>query len=174
MPILQKKFSSPPAIAASAFVLAVGLTLSSVSAASATTGTVNVPAIPATAGPKPTVSFSFTQPTVDSGNQPKLTYSSGSLPAGSKIFLQLAYGTPAQWDFVLSLNNAAGTAALQSLPTGLYDFRAVAEQGITVVAVSQARYLSVLQPSSSSCAVCSVLGGVGGAVVAWLLSLIPW
>jgi hypothetical protein len=31
----------------------------------------------------------------------------------------------------------------------------------------------VIQPTSSSCGVCSILGGIGGAIVAWLLSLIP-
>jgi hypothetical protein len=174
----QKKFSSRPAIAVSIFVLAVGLTVSSVSAASAATGKAGAPAIAAPAGPAPTVSIAFAQPTVDSGTQPKLAYHGGNLPAGSELFLQLDYGSPAQWDFVKPLNGTAGTATLQSLPAGLYEFRAVAERGITVVAASQAQYLSVVQPSSSSCGVCSILGGVGGgavgAVVTWLLSLIPW
>jgi hypothetical protein len=42
-----------------------------------------------------------------------------------------------------------------------------------VVAISPTRYLSVLQPSNSSCDACAILGGVAGAIVAWLLSLLP-
>jgi hypothetical protein len=169
----QKRFSSRLAIAASASVLAAGLAMSSTSAASATTDTPNAPAVSAATVPTPTVSFSFAEQTVDSGTPPKLTYSGRNLPAGSEIFLQLAYGTPTQWDFVKSLNGTAGTATLQSVPAGLYDFRAVAEQGITVVAISPSRYLSVLQPSNSSCDACAILGSVAGAIVAWLLSLLP-
>jgi hypothetical protein len=169
----QKKFSSRMAAAVSTLVLAVGLTVFSVSAVSASAASASVTAARTTAS-EPAVSFSFTQPTVYSGTQPKLTYSSRNLPAGARIFLQLAYGTPAQWDFVKPLGGASGTVTLQSLPTGLYDFRAVAERGISVVAISPTRYLSVIQPPSSSCGICSILGGIGGAVVTWLLSLIPW
>jgi hypothetical protein len=156
----QKNFSSRVALTTSAFVLAAGLGVSTASAATV---------------PAPAVSFTFAQQTVDSGAQPKLTYSSRNLPAGTRIFLQVAYGTPTQWDFLKSLNGTTGTTTLQSLPTSLYDFRLVAEQGINQVAVSPVEYLSVVQPSSSNCGACAVIGGVGGgvagAIVTWLLSL---
>jgi hypothetical protein len=157
----QKNFSFRAALAASTLVLATGLGVSTASAATV---------------PAPGVSFSFAQQTVDSGAQPKLTYSSSDLPAGSRIFLEVAYGTPTQWDFLETLKGSAGTTTLQSLPTDLYDFRLVAEQGITQVAVSPVKYLSVVQPSSSNCGACAIIGGVGGgvagAIVTWLLGLL--
>jgi hypothetical protein len=158
----QKKISSRLAATASVFVLAAGVTMLSPSAASAATATPGALS----------VSFSFAQQTVDSGAQPKLTYRGRNLPARSRIFLQVAYGTPTQWDFVTSLKGTTGTATLQSLPAGLYDFRVVAEQGITVVGTSPTRYLSVVPPSSSRCDVCEILGGVGGGIAEWLLSLL--
>jgi hypothetical protein len=89
----QKTFLSRLAIAASASVLAEGLAASSASASSTT---MNTPTALAVAAPAPTVSFSFTQQTIESGARPKLTYQGRNLPVGSQIFLQLAYGTPAQ------------------------------------------------------------------------------
>jgi hypothetical protein len=164
----HKRISSRLAVAASAVVLAAGLAVSSASAASAETDTPT-----ASAATAPTVSFSFTQQTVDSGDGAQLTYSGWNLPARSEIFLQLAYGTPTQWYFAEPLSGTAGTATLPGLPTGLYEFRLVAEQGITVVAISPARYLSVVQ--SGGCGlICSIIGGLGGAIgaiVSWLLSL---
>jgi hypothetical protein len=124
--------------------------------------------------PKPTVTFAFTQPSIDSGTHPKLRYQASNLPIGSEIFLQLGYGTPRRWDFVKSLSGMTGSATLQSLPPGLYSFRAVVEQGIAVLASSSTRYLSVVQPPSSSCGVCEILGGATGAILAWLLAHIPW
>ena len=154
----QKKFSSCLAIAASVTVLAAGLAISSASAAAAAA---------------PTVSFSFSQQTVDSGAGAELTYSSSNLPAGSGIFLQLAYGTPTQWHFAEPLSGTAGTVTLPGLPVGLYDFRVVAEQGITIVAISQAQYLSVVQPSGCGilCSILQALGGAIGTVLTWILSL---
>jgi hypothetical protein len=110
--------------------------------------------------------------TVDSGTHPALTYSGSNLPAGSEIWLQLAYGTPTQWYYTLHLNGTAGTATLPSLPPGLFEFRVVAEQGITVVASSPTQYLSVVQPSGSGCAICELLGGSIATILAWLLSLL--
>lgn len=66
------------------------------------TDTPNSSAVSVGAVPTPTVAFSFTQQTVNSGIQPELTYRDENLPAGSEIFLQLAHGTPTQWDFVKS------------------------------------------------------------------------
>jgi hypothetical protein len=148
-------------IAAGAIVLAMGLATSSASAASAV------------AAPKPTVSFSFAQQTIDSGAHTKLTYSGRNLPSRSGIFLQLAYGTPTQWYFAEPLSGTAGTATLPGLPAGLYEFRLVVEQGITVVAISQARYLSVVQPGGCGilCDILDSLGSAIGAVITWLLSL---
>jgi hypothetical protein len=164
----QKKFSSCLAIAASVVVLATGLAISSASAASA---------VSATAAPAPTVSFSFSQQTVDSGASAELTYSGWNLPAGSEIYLQLAYGTPTQWHFAEPLSGTAGTVTLPGLPAGSYEFRVVAEQGITIVAVSPAQNLSVVQPQSCGL-LCSILNAIGdaiggaiGTVLTWLLSL---
>jgi hypothetical protein len=157
----RKDFSFGAALAASTLVLATGFGASTAYAATA---------------PAPGVSFSFAQQTVDSGAQPKLTYSSSDLPAGSKIFLEVAYGTPTQWDFLETLKGTAGTTTLQSLPTGLYGFRLAAEQGITQVAASPVKYLSVVQPPSSDCGACTIIGGVGGgvagAIVTFLLGLL--
>jgi hypothetical protein len=160
----QKKFPAGLATAATAFVLAAGLAMSSASAASAVT---------AAAAPAPTISFSFAQQGIDSGAHAKLTYSGRNLPARSGIFLQLAYGTPTHWYFAESLSGTAGTTTLPGLPAGLYEFRLLAEQGITVVAISPARYLSVLQPRDCGilCSILGALGGVVGAIITWLLSL---
>jgi hypothetical protein len=157
----QKKFPAGLATAATAFVLAAGLGMSSASAASAA------------AAPAPTISFSFAQQAIDSGAHAKLTYSGRNLPARSEIFLQLAYGTPTQWYFAESLSGTAGTMTLPGLPAGLYEFRLLAEQGITVVAISPARYLSVVQPRDCGilCSILGALGGVVGAIITWLLSL---
>jgi hypothetical protein len=78
------------------------------------------------------------------------------------------------WDSAKTLSGTGGTTTLPPLPAGLYQFRTTVEQGVTVVATSPTRILSVVQPAGSSCDVCSVLSGVGGAIAAWLLSLIPW
>jgi len=165
----QKEFSSRLAVAASAVVLAAGLAISSASAASATTGASTASA--ARAVPAPTVSFSFAQQTVNSGAQAKLTYSSRDLPARSGIFLQFAYGTPTKWYFAKQLSGTAGTTTLPGLPPNLYEFRVVAEQGIALVAISPARYLSVVQ--SRGCGwICAILDGIGGAILAWLLSVL--
>jgi hypothetical protein len=150
--ISQKKISSRLAIAASAVILATGLAISAAAAA-------------------PTISFSFTQQTVDSGAHSKLTYSGRNLPGRSGLFLQLAYGTPTHWYFARPLNGMTGTATLSGLPAGLYEFRVVAEQGITVVAISQTRYLSVVQPQGCGL-ICTILDGIGGVVLTWLLSLL--
>jgi hypothetical protein len=158
----QKKFASRMAVAASVLALAATAVMASAPAASAA---------PAN---RPAVSFSFTQPTVDSGVRPQLAYSGRNLPAGSRIILEVAYGSPARWDPVRGLNGRTGTATLPSLPSGLYHFRAVAERGVTVVAISPTRYLSVVQPASSTCGICAILGGVGGAIMTWLLRLLPW
>jgi hypothetical protein len=166
--ISQKKISSRLAIAASAVILATGLAISFASAASATTET---PAAGAAAAAAPTISFSFTQQTVDSGAHSKLTYSGRNLPGRSGLFLQLAYGTPTHWYFARPLNGMTGTATLSGLPAGLYEFRVVAEQGITVVAISQTRYLSVVQPQGCGL-ICTILDGIGGVVLTWLLSLL--
>jgi hypothetical protein len=157
----QKKFPAGLATAATAFVLAAGLGMSSASAASAA------------AAPAPTISFSFAQQAIDSGAHAKLTYSGRNLPARSEIFLQLAYGTPTHWYFAESLSGTAGTTTLPGLPAGLYEFRLLAEQGITVVAISPARYLSVVQPRDCGilCSILGALGGVVGAIITWLLSL---
>ena len=157
----QNKFLAGLATAATAFVLAAGLAMSSASAASAATA------------PAPTVSFSFAQQSIDSGASVKLTYSGRNLPARSEIFLQLAYGTPTQWHFAESLGGTAGTTTLPGLPAGLYEFRLIAEQGITVVAVSPTRYLSVVQPRDCGilCSILGALGGVAGAIITWLLTL---
>jgi hypothetical protein len=48
----------------------------------------------------------------------------------------------------------------------------VAEHGITVVASSPVQYLSVVQPSHSSCAICELLSGSVATILAWLLSLL--
>jgi hypothetical protein len=188
----QQKISFRLAVTASTFLVALGLTACTgstpaatnapaVLAATSAPAATSVPATPSApqptpraARPAPTVSFSFTQPTVNSGTQPTLTYSSGNLPAGSEIILQLAYGTPTEWDSAKTLSGSGGTATLAALPAGVYQFRLTAERGVTVAAISPARILSVVQPASSSCGVCSILGGVGGAIAAWLLSLIPW
>ena len=158
----RKGHTSRLAIAASAVVLAAGLAMSAASAASATP-TASVAAAP-------TVSFSFIQQTVDSGSDSKLTYNGRNLPARSELFLELAYGTPTHWYFARPLNGTTGIATLPGLPAGLYEFRVVAEQGITVVAISPARYLSVVQPPG--CLLCSILNGIGAAILAWLLSLL--
>jgi hypothetical protein len=169
----QKKFSSCLAIAASVVVLATGLAISSASAASAATDTPTASAVSAAAAPAPTVSFSFSQQTVDSGASAELTYSGWNLPAGSEIYLQLAYGTPTQWHFAEPLSGTAGTVTLPGLPAGSYEFRVVAEQGITMVAVSPAQYLSVVQPQGCGllCSILNAIGGAIGTVLAWLLSL---
>ena len=160
----QKKFSSCLAIAASVIVLATGLAVSSASAASA---------MSAATAAAPTVWFSFSQQTVDSGTSAQLTYSGSNLPAGSALFLQLAYGTPTQWHFAEPLGGTAGTVTLPGLPAGTYEFRVVAEQGITIVAISPAQYLSVVQPSGCGllCSILDALGGAIGTILTWLLSL---
>jgi len=169
----QKKFPAGLATAATAFVLAAGLAMSAASAASAATDAPTASAVSAAAAPAPTISFSFAQQAIDSGAHAKLTYSGRNLPARSEIFLQLAYGTPTQWYFAESLSGTAGTTTLPGLPAGLYEFRLLAEQGIAVVAISPARYLSVVQPRDCGilCSILGALGGVVGAIITWLLSL---
>jgi len=160
----QKKISSRVAVAASVVILATGLAMSSVSTASATTDTRTA------STPTPTVSFSFAQQTVDSGAHAKLIYSGRNLPERSEIFLQLAYGTPTEWYFAEPLRGTAGTATLPGLPAGMYEFRLVAEHGISEVAISWARFLSVI-PARGCGLICTILEGVGDVILAWLLSL---
>lgn len=125
--------------------------------------------------PRPEVSFAFTQQAVTSGVQPQLRYAATNLPKGSQIFLQLEYGTPPQWDYVEALRAVGGTLALQALPVGLYHFRLAVLDGIDVVATSPSRYLSVTSPASSACTACQIFGGIGGAVVTWILEkALPW
>jgi hypothetical protein len=166
----QKKFAAGLATAATALVLAAGLAMSSASAASAAT---DAPTASAGSAPAPTISLSFAQQAIDSGTHVKLTYSGSNLPARSEIVLQLAYGTPTQWYFAESLSGTAGTTTLPGLPAGLYEFRLLAEQGITVVAISPTRYLSVVQPRDCGilCSILGALGGVVGAIITWLLTL---
>jgi len=123
----------------------------------------------------PAIMFSFAEQTVVSGDQPQLRYSGTSLPSGSRLFLQLAYGTPSQWTYVEPLKATAGVATITALPTGVYRFRVTALYGVNPVAVSPSQALSVVPPPSSSCDICQFFGGIGGAVAGWLLNdALPW
>ena len=134
------------------------------------------PTAPAAPVPKAAVAFSFARPSVASGDSPRLQYTSRNLPSGAGLYLELKYGTPSQWTSVKHLAvRASGTVTLNALPVGVYDFRLSALRGIDVVANSPEQVLSVVSPPSSSCTACgAVAGGAAGAVVAWLLSLLPW
>jgi hypothetical protein len=124
---------------------------------------------------RPTVTFAFTQQAVISGVQPQLRYAGSDLPVGSRVFLELEYGTPPQWDYVEALRAAGGTVALQALPVGVYHFRLAVMHGIDVVATSASLYLSVISPSGTACTACQLFGGIGGAVVTWILEkALPW
>jgi hypothetical protein len=123
----------------------------------------------------PAITFFFTEQTVVSGDHPQLRYSGTSLPSGSHLFLQLAYGTPSQWTYVEPLKATAGVTTITALPAGVYRFRITALYGVNPVAVSPAKVLSVVPPPSSSCDICQFFGGIGGAVTSWLLhDVLPW
>jgi hypothetical protein len=113
---------------------------------------------------------------VVSGTQPQFRYSTRNLPGGSQIFLQLQYGAPPAWTYVETLNEAAGTATLPALPVGLYLFRIRVLNGVDAVATTPTQYVSVVAASSSSgCTICQLFGGIGGAIVTWVLQkAVPW
>jgi len=136
-----------------------------------------VPAHPTTPKPRPvpSVTLSLPKQSVTSGDQAHLKYDSSNVPAGSRAWLELDYGTPPRWKYVESLGAVAGVATLPGLPTGLYRFRVAILNGIAVVATSASQYLSVVQPPSSSCGICQIFSGAGGAIAGFVLDKAwPW
>jgi hypothetical protein len=122
----------------------------------------------ATTGGGPSVTFSFTQTTVTSGTSPEVRWATRDLPIGSGVFLQLWFPPTRNWVYWKTLTGAPGTGTIPAMPPGVWHFRARALQAGNIVAISAAKALSVTTASSSG-GVLPLLGGIGGAVVSWLL-----
>jgi hypothetical protein len=124
---------------------------------------------------RPPVTFSFARESVVSGVHPQLTYSIRNLSAGSRINLQIQYG-PNAWANIETLNGTARTATLPALPAGLYRLRIRVTHGNDAAVISAGQLLTVTPATSNSaCTICSLFGGIGGAVVTWLFQkALPW
>jgi hypothetical protein len=160
-------------------LLVLALTTGAVVLASAGAAATTTPpaATPPAAAPAatPAASLSFPRREVVSGARPRLRYTTSNLPPGSRLFLQLRYGTPPAWTYVQTLKAPAGAVTLPGLPAGLYLFRINVLDGVTTVTTTPGRYLTVVPAAASSgCGICQFFGGIGGAVVSWLLEKVPW
>jgi hypothetical protein len=147
--------------------------------AAAAAASMFVAAIPAAADAsvagRPAVTFSFTQESVTAGTQPQIVYSAKNLPSGSGIFLQVRYGPTLAWTYVETLSAGASTASVPAMSAGIDQYRVRALDNSRMVAVSPARFIDFAPtPGSSSCTACQLFGGIGGAVVTFVLSKVPW
>lgn len=125
---------------------------------------------------KPLASLSFARQTIVTGTRAQLSYSTANLPQGSQIDLQVEYGALPRWTYAETFSGAAGTVALPALPAASYRFRISVLNGLDTVTTSASQILTVTPASGSSgCAICQLFGGIGGAVVSWLLGkALPW
>jgi hypothetical protein len=120
------------------------------------------------------VTFSFTQSSVTSDTQPQFRYATRNLPKGSGIYLQAQDGSSA-WAYVQTLHAFAGTADVPALPPGIFAFRIRILHGPAVVAISPAQRIAVTPAhGGSGCGICSILGGVGGAIANFIIDHWSW
>jgi hypothetical protein len=102
---------------------------------------------PATAGPRPSVKFSFPA-SATAGARIPFTWQAGKVPAGARVVLQRKVGTARVWKTVLSLSGHSGSANAPALPLGAYQLKiaVVAKRGRIVGQRSRTLHVFGLVP----------------------------
>jgi hypothetical protein len=115
---------------------------------------------------EPSVTLGISQTTIASGSAPVVTFVSSGVPAGAVFYLQRASSGSQAWQNVARTTADSGTAAAPADPAGSFQYRIVALEGNTPVAVSAPVSVTVTG-APDSCAICRI----GHAVLPWLRQL---
>jgi hypothetical protein len=104
-------------------------------------------AVPAHASTGPTAELSFAQTTVSAGARPQMTFISSDVPAGAILYLEESADGGQHWKTVSKTTATQGTANLQALPEGVYEFEIViADNNNTALGASAPATLTVTGP----------------------------